>query len=192
MDSLNRTNSFNDQVDHNKLRTYRTFKGSFTREPYIDQVRNRNQRASLARLRTGSHNLGVERGRWARPVTPIHNRVCVHCLSDTPPSASAAAPQPASPTRPASPQQQPGLLDDEKHFLVQCNRFINERNEVFQEMSISMPSFMQMSEQNKFKTLMCPITPQAAKLTNRFIKMMFDKREKITIQTETNIVHFPS
>jgi hypothetical protein len=45
-----------------------------------------------------------------------------------------------------------------------------------------------MSEQNKFKTLLCPITPQAAKITNRFIKMMFDKREKLT---ETNIVHFP-
>ena len=190
VDSINRTNSFNDQVDHNKLRTYRTFKASFTREPYIDQVRNRNQRSSLARLRTGSHNLGIERGRWARPVTPLNNRVCVHCLSDTPPPTPAAPPHPASPTRPASPQQQPGLLDDEQHFLVQCNRFNDERNGVFQEMSSLIPNFIQMSEQNKFKTLLCPITPQAAKITNRFIKMMFDKREKLTNPTETNIVHF--
>ena len=40
----------NDQSDHNKLRTYRTFKSSFTREPYIDLVRNRNQKSSLASL----------------------------------------------------------------------------------------------------------------------------------------------
>jgi hypothetical protein len=170
VDSINRTNSFNDQVDHNKLRTYRTFKASFTREPYVDQVRNRNQRSFIARLRTGSHNLGIERGRWARPVTPLNNRVCVHCLSDTPSPTTATPPQPAS----------PGLLDDEQHFLVQCNRFNYERNMVFQEMSSLVPNFMQLSEQNKFKTLLCPITPQAAKITNRFIKMMFDKREKLT------------
>ena len=136
--------------------------------------------------------MGIEKGRWARPVTPLQNRVCVHCLSDTPPSTSATPPRPASPTRPAPPQQQPGLLDDEIHFLVQCNRFNDERYNLFQEMSTLMPNFMQMSDQNKFKTLMCPITPQAAKLTNRFIKMMFENREKGTSPDGNQYCTFPN
>ena len=38
--------SNHDLLDHNKLRTYKTFKSSFTREPYLDLVRNRNQRCA--------------------------------------------------------------------------------------------------------------------------------------------------
>ena len=38
----NKTDSF----DHNKLRVYKQFKSSFTREPYVKFVRNRNQRSS--------------------------------------------------------------------------------------------------------------------------------------------------
>ena len=40
-------NDTTDKSDHNKLRTYRKFKASFTREPYVDMVRNRNQRSFL-------------------------------------------------------------------------------------------------------------------------------------------------
>ena len=64
LDSVNLTRtSQNDANDHNKLRTYRMFKGSFSKEPYIDLVRNRNQRSFLSRLRTGSHHLNIEMGR---------------------------------------------------------------------------------------------------------------------------------
>ena len=36
--------SNNNMINHNKLRLYATFKGSFKREPYIDLVQSRNQR----------------------------------------------------------------------------------------------------------------------------------------------------
>ena len=86
LDSVNLTRtSQNDTNNHNKLRTYMLFKGSFTKEPYIDLVRNRNQRSFLSRLRTGSHHLNIEKGRWTRPVTPIEERTCQYC---TPASSS--------------------------------------------------------------------------------------------------------
>ena len=68
-----------DTTDHNKLRTYKTLKVSFTREPYIMLVRNRNQRSNLTRLRVSSHNLAIESGRKTRPVTPIDQRICLYC-----------------------------------------------------------------------------------------------------------------
>ena len=36
-----------DNLDHNKLRTYKSLKLSFTQDPYIEQVCNRNQRSSV-------------------------------------------------------------------------------------------------------------------------------------------------
>ena len=80
LDKINETKlSDLDQLDHNKLRTYRTYKSSFTREPYIDLIRNRNQRCFLTRLRTGSHNLRVELGRHTKPITPFAQRTCLYC-----------------------------------------------------------------------------------------------------------------
>ena len=46
-------------------------------------------------------------------------------------------------------------------------------------MDILLPGFKQLSDGKKFATLMCPTTPQATKLVNRFIKLMFDKRGEL-------------
>ena len=68
-----------DNLDHNKLRTYKTLKLSFSKEPYIEQVRNRNQRSSLTRLRISAHGLASELGRRTQPVTPFDQRFCAYC-----------------------------------------------------------------------------------------------------------------
>ena len=115
-----------DPFDHNKLRTYRTLKSSFTREPYIDLVRNRNQRCFLSRLRVGSHNLRVETGRHTRPITPFAQRTCLYCCHR--PSSTGPSPQPAS--------CPPAPTDTEFHFLVQCPMFDYNRNCLFKRFSL--------------------------------------------------------
>ena len=52
-------------------------------------------RVAFARLVTSSHRLKVETGRWTRPVTPVEERLCDQCQK----------------------------LDDEYHFLLECNKF---------------------------------------------------------------------
>ena len=59
--------------NHNKLRTYSKLKGSFHCEPYITNVRNRNQRCQLTRLRCSASLLGIERMRYTQPVTPLED-----------------------------------------------------------------------------------------------------------------------
>ena len=159
-------NDATDKSDHNKLRTYKKYKASFTREPYIDLVRNRNQRSFLSRLRTGSHHLNIERGRWTRPVTPIGQRTCPYC---TPPGSSCSGP-----TSTASP-----FIDDEQHFLMTCNRFSSLRRCAFEDINFILPKFLELSEHQQFCTLLCPTEPKIAKITNRLIKQMFNGREKI-------------
>ena len=193
LDSLNMTKTKTNQdpsdpADHNKLRTYKTYKSSFTREPYIDLVRNRNQKSSLARLRTGSHFLGVEKGRWSRPVTPLEQRTCSYCppTDNSTPCPSPNTSTPCSPPRtststssPSPPGPSTAPVDDEQHFIMRCTRFDHERNIAFEEMSALVPNFSNLSEQQKFTTFLCPTQPKTAKIANRLIKIMFEVREKI-------------
>ena len=60
--------------------SYMSYKGSFSQEPYISQITNRNQRAWLSRYQTSAHSLRVELGRYINPVTPLSDPECVYCI----------------------------------------------------------------------------------------------------------------
>ena len=45
LDEINQCKIGPDGLDHNKLRLYKTLKGSFSQEPYIKNINNINQRA---------------------------------------------------------------------------------------------------------------------------------------------------
>ena len=174
LDKINEVKFSNlDTNDHNKLRTYKTLKSSFTREPYIDLIRNRNQRCFLSRLRASSHTLRIELGRYTRPITPVDQRTCQYCCLGPP----TRPPPPGSPTQapPAPPAAPP---DTELHFLVQCTMFTAERNCLFKKIECLNPSFAALSLNDKFKILLCPTSAVCTKLINKFIKNMFKSREK--------------
>ena len=79
LDEINMIKLGDDGQDHNKLRFYNKFKGSFRIEPYILKIKNRNQRQWLTRFRTSAHTLRKESGRYTRPITPITERKCMYC-----------------------------------------------------------------------------------------------------------------
>ena len=175
--------SSSDSHDHNKLRTYKSLKSSFTREPYVDLVRNRNQRCFLSRLRTSSHNLRVELGRYTRPITPFHQRTCRYCPTLSPPCTGAPPGQPAlSSTGHGHPAPPP---DTEFHFLMECNMFKSQRSSLFENIELSNPNFASISDHEKFKTLLCPVSADLAKLVHRFVKNMFESREKYDAERST-------
>ena len=101
MDSIQEVRVGNDGRDTNKLRLYKTFKGSFHSEPYINLVQNRNQRSSLSRLRISAHHLGIEVGRWSG--IPANRRYCNYCQYSGTSTVS---------------------VDDEIHFLSDCPTFL--------------------------------------------------------------------
>ena len=63
----------------NKLRTYRYYKKSFTNETYLNCVKNTNHRKALCQLRTSSHTLMCEVGRYHK--LPYEQRICLFCPS---------------------------------------------------------------------------------------------------------------
>ena len=141
-----------DNINHNKLRTYSTLKKSFSQEPYLGLVQNRTQRMHITRLRISAHNLNIEWGRYKG--LAIANRVCKYCQNET-------------------------NIDDELHFLNKCKTFLTSRNCFYGKFSSIDPTFKFLSENQKFERLLNPKTSQETRLTNKFIKIMFDWREKI-------------
>ena len=94
---------------------------SYQMASYLKEVTSRAQLRRLAQLRTGSHQLRVETGRWERPRVAREQRICQRC------SCSA--------------------VDDEAHMIWGCPALIDERvqhSELFEDSTItSVSDFLQ-------------------------------------------------
>ena len=166
LDEINKVRISGNGQDCNKLRFYKQFKGSFTTEPYIDLVKNRNQRSSLTRMRISAHHLAIETGRWTKPIpTPMANRLCKYCSEEA--------------------------VDSEAHFLLHCPTFNEKRNCLIGKLSCLIPTIRHLSDKALLVTLLCPVTAQVAKLINKFILIMFKARDKIQGGLHASLLTFP-
>ena len=78
----------------------------------LDIVNTPSHRTAICRLITSSHHLEIERGRWTRPVIPTENRICNIC----------------------------NKLDDEYHFLLECNSYSELRTRFISKNFYKRPS----------------------------------------------------
>eukprot|EP00732_Lithocolla_globosa_P001139 Lithocolla_globosa_v1_NODE_518_length_3838_cov_6.179752.p1 type:complete len:838 gc:universal NODE_518_length_3838_cov_6.179752:2520-7(-) len=134
--------------DGNKLRTYRTFKRDLSKEPYLEIVGNRFHRAALARLRCGTHDLRIERGRYTNPKTPADQRFCECCTS--------------------------GSVEDEFHFLMKCSLYADLRHSLLSNAESRIPGFESLTIVEQFQTLMS--NPKISKAASSCIYEMFSRR----------------
>ena len=104
-----------------KLRTYKSFKTSFGLEKYVF-INNRSKRSLSAQFRLGVLPLRIETGRWYGGLA-LEERTCDICLT--------------------------GEIEDECHFLIQCNFYTQTRAPLFQKCSALNPNFMQLSNAEK-------------------------------------------
>ena len=103
-------------------------------------------------------------------MTPVEHRICSYCAQ-----SSSASTSPRS--RPTT-----SSIDDEYHFLMNCSRFNDVRDSAFQDISLILPNFANLSKMNQFCTLLCPTEAKAVKIVNNLIKEMFKLRENIDNQ----------
>ena len=158
---VNKVKTGADNLDHNKLRYYSTIKGCFRKEQYLDLVPNRSQRSDLTRLRISSSRLGVETMRYQRPKIPERERFCKYCTPSGMDNDLA------------------GYIDNEQHFLVSCASFTLKRNCLFGKMESIRPGFLALSPSQKAATLLCPISTITAKLSNKYIVILFKIRKML-------------
>ena len=99
---------------------------SFSFKTYLDTVTVKKFRIALSRLRTSSHRLEVEAGRWARQVRkPLNERLCTFC----------------------------GVLEDEFHFILECPAYMEERSRFIKKCFCKRPNMIKfialMTSENK-------------------------------------------
>jgi hypothetical protein len=87
-----------------KLRTYRQFKEVLERELYLEEG-TASQRRVMVMVRGGSNDLRIERGRYEK--LRVEERVCIFCDAKE--------------------------VEDERHFLCQCDAWAEQRTEVLQK-----------------------------------------------------------
>ena len=93
-------------VESDKLRTYRKFKTTLGKEWYCILPLSRDHRRVLFKLRSCSLPLAIETGRYSKPKTPLNERLCKFCQLNT--------------------------LEDETHFLIDCELYSDLRQLLFE------------------------------------------------------------
>ena len=71
--------SFNDVKSHPIWETYNLIKTRHGTDPYLYKENNSMYRTAIAKLQTSSHSLEIKRGRYTKPKTPAHQRLCSMC-----------------------------------------------------------------------------------------------------------------
>ena len=109
------------------LRTYCKIKQDFGMERYLELIKNHKYRTAMTQLRTSSHTLAIEYGRYTRPKTKLEDRYCLFC---------------------------PHILEDEKHFLVECIVNKTERDILFSKVEHLFQTFSYLDNEEKFLFLL--------------------------------------
>ena len=130
-----------------KLRFYIRFKTTFEPEKYVKINLSHSERSVLAQTRLGILPLHVETGRFTN--TPLNDRTCVICQSNA--------------------------IEDEFHFLFECDAYDELRNEWLETALIHCPDFYYL-EINDQLTFLFGIIPRP---TAKFIKSCLTIRKSI-------------
>ena len=155
---------------HSKLRFYSKLKSCFKTENYVESVPNRNQRCWITCMRVSAHSLAIEKLRYSKPHIPPDLRLCKYCGGGS--------------------ENQPKCQDNESHFLLDCKAFSFQRACFLQRLKCYIPNILSISAEHLIKTILCPSTPQIARLANKFIGIMFKSRENI--DNGTNMLVYPT
>lgn len=104
-----------------KMSTYNTIKQSFCYENYLTIVKNKEHREAMTRMRTSSHKLMIEKGRYLN--IPRNNRLCTKCSL--------------------------GVVEDEEHALLVCPAHELIRTTIMNKVKDMCPNLSQLDRQNQ-------------------------------------------
>ena len=137
------------------LRSYSLYKHGLYFEPYLDLISDSRYRTALTRLRTSSHVLEIERGRYTVPKTAVCDRLCKICHQ----------------------------IEDEAHFLIDCKLYDIHRQELYVKISARWTDFTLLNDHGKFIFLMSCTDPYILGWLGKFVYKSFNKRaENLSIK----------
>ena len=131
-----------------KLRTYTIVKNTYNYEPYLDLIKNVEQRKMLTRFRISAHDLNIERGRYTK--LQIEDRKCLFC----------------------------NKVEDEKHFLLVCNHYDTIRKPFLDELFKENVNLTQLNVDNLFLYLLTNEDEICNKILGKMLAVLTNERTK--------------
>ena len=106
---------------------------------------------AIARLRSSSHDLAIERRRYERPKPPVEQRVCIACSDNS--------------------------IEDEIRFVTRC--VINQAERSILELKISniFPEYQHLEHHNKFLYIIENTDPTVLNWFGKFLHKSFEIRK---------------
>ncbi len=135
-----------------KLRTYRKFKNEYKMERYL-MLKNIKHVKFMAKFRLSSHTLRIETGRHERPKLPAEERLCSICNLN--------------------------LVEDELHFVMICDVYSQERDDLFVVCNQEIHDFESMNETDKFNEIMSSKLSDVIIALSKYIYACFTKRSNL-------------
>jgi len=132
-----------------KLQFYSTVKTDQSISLRLELIINVYHRQSVAKLRSGNHDLRIETGGHCVPKIPENLRICQNCSSSE---------------------------VEEIHFLFYCNSCKCIKKTFFNDIILKYPDFNTLSERDKILFLFKNIDPFICKKLGYFILEAFQKR----------------
>ena len=123
------------------MKFYSSIKNDFHLETYLDIVKEPHFRNAITKLRTSSHALEVERGRYTKPKTPLDMRLCENC----------------------------NIVEDEIHFICSCDSYSDARNDLYSRVKKVNDNFGNLSDRDKFVYLFTTENQECLTLLGKFI-----------------------
>ena len=121
--------NWNKQLNESEnVRTYKTYKNTLNAEWYCSLPLSRDHRRILFKLRSCSLPIAIETGRYTRPKTPLNERLCKFCNTNS--------------------------IESETHFLLECELYSDLRQSLFEKALELNDSFINLNSSEKLKFLM--------------------------------------
>ena len=138
---------------HPILRTYAVFKTKFCQENYIEFLSNKKYQRAISRFWVISHRLGIETGRHEKPRAPPELRLCKYCESEA--------------------------VDDELHFLINCDFHLRDRQILFSLLGENIDNFYSLTDIDKFKEILTSQRHDVILALGKFIHDGFKTRDRV-------------
>ena len=111
-----------------KLEFYKVFKEEYSLSDYLHQLRNFNEIRNLVKFRISNHKLIIELGRYQTGNIPKEKMIFPLCKSIQ--------------------------VENEIHFLIQCNKYTLQRHNFFNQINKIIPDIDRKSTSENINLLM--------------------------------------
>lgn len=137
--------------------SYGNIKKEFSMEKYLDFIMKPSNRIIISKFRLNIHKLRINTGAYENSGQPIptDQRICLFCNNHT--------------------------IENEMHFILECQTFEKNRNAFIKEFSDKCSNFNNLSKKEKLCCILNVENKELANMVGKFLETIYKQRSQIKL-----------